>query len=441
MIEFSAFDFDENDKKAIYVEAVEYSTTVRDIEIHLFYNGKKEDEVTITAVWAAQTTAYFTRDDSNGGNNTNNPVPGQGVLSNLNETTLINRINTCYNSNTNMEGFVASNTTRYGHGISQWICSTAPAKHRIFGGKILIVFQTYPIDLLEEENGQPSPYENMVHFDVTRQIKSVGYGWKTVGMQIEPLDSKPATNYFPWEEENSQIRDNETPTDDKTNDDEDNIPFNSYIYSWDVPSFINKKSSGNSAPTIQIKKHTFKEFVRIKLGEEGFGDENVTDDDGYSEVEGSRASDRWDWHCVNYARNNYGLVGNNYVRYTKIPKTIPPTYVVGYDFDRILPTNLSSGQGILVTLKNSTPEQKAYKLKFKNNVWTITKNGGGFTDSFSPPSSGTFVYTGHPDFDLQILDALQYDDDDTFYFSIFKSDNVENNILNGFYDVEMFSDP
>jgi hypothetical protein len=111
-------------------------------------------------------------------------------------------------------------------------------------------------------------------WDVTRQNESVG--WKVVdGVTTEVEVEGIVPNSWPTKVEE--------PNDDGGPDDEDNVPNADKIYSFDGPGL----KSDISFAERYIVRFNFREFVRVKIGEE------FTNVNGL--VEGSRCSDEIEW--------------------------------------------------------------------------------------------------------------------------------------------------
>lgn len=246
-----------------FIEATQVSAAVGDIWFEATFNGNS-DEVKATAVWVTK-QMHWTDASST-------PVPGVNPLENVGGF-----VKFAINNN------VAENGTLYGHGdcrkkpisTSGWVDNTFNDKE--YGGRILMEWKIAPVDAVK-----------VASFDVTRQRKtrtwSVDYGQPNFTPSSENTD-------FPFD----MNLDNETPNDD-TNGDEDRIPKNGFLYSWDNPS-IYKKYTAEEFRSFHVSKNSFKEFVRIRTKTSPFTNNDAT-------LQGSRASNKFDWKCVYYARRD-----------------------------------------------------------------------------------------------------------------------------------------
>lgn len=247
-----------------YIEATAPSASLRDIKFEAEYAGKK-DNISATAVWVDFEQYWSNRSAT--------PVPGTSELPNVGGiiTKAINVFN------------IAKDSTRYGHGD----CTTSPAPYdgssndKYFGGRILMEWKVKP-----EDAG------SLVSFDVTRQRKTktwyAGYGGG------EPFTLSNESKDFPFEEGKNI----EEPNDDGADGVEDRIPINNTLYSWDRPS-VAKKHPAQDSRAFHVSKNWFKEFVRVRVKSSPFSIQDNT-------LQGSCSSDKFDWHCVYYARRDEG---------------------------------------------------------------------------------------------------------------------------------------
>lgn len=257
--------------KTYYIEATAASTSLRDIEFKVTFNGT-EDGVKATAVWATKTNHW----------STNSATPAVGSLPNLGG--LIKFA---------IQNDAASDGTLFGHGDfwtkpigdgAGWQDNSTNNKK--FGGRILMEWEVFP----------PGA-EQVVSFDVTRQRKTKT--WYTATLAWEFTDSDKNMT-FPFEADAEPAdamegEDVEEPNDDG-NGAEDRTPMGGNLYSWDAPSIF-KKYPAEESRVFHVSKNSFKEFVRVRTKSSGFGPIDGT-------VQGSRASDKFDWHCVYYARRD-----------------------------------------------------------------------------------------------------------------------------------------
>jgi len=148
---------------------------------------------------------------------------------------------------------------------------------------------------------------------VTRQRKT--RTWKIdSGYHLFELDEEESRN-FPWEPDTTigdgyDSEDVEEPNDDDNDGGEDRTPKNDILYSWDNPA-VYKKYMPEELRSYQVSKNWFKEFVRARAKSSSFTNSDA-------DVQGSRTSDKYDWHYVLYANRQKadGLelaVDNDYI--------------------------------------------------------------------------------------------------------------------------------
>jgi hypothetical protein len=258
--------------KTYYIEATAVSTELRDIEFKISFNGK-EDRVKATAVWVVKTNHW----------SDNSATPAVSDLSNLGG---INKIAITTNE--------AENGTLYGHGdfrksaIADGSWQDNSNNDKKFGGRILMEWQVFPPDA-----------EQVASFDVTRQRKT--RTWLIDYTKWE-FTASPKNMNFPFEPDTEPADASEGDDVEEPNDDgnslEDRDPKNGYLYSWDAPAIL-KKYPVEEFKAFHVSKNSFKEFVRARAKNSGF---NIVDDT----LQGSRASNKFDWHCVYYARRDEG---------------------------------------------------------------------------------------------------------------------------------------
>lgn len=259
----------------MWVEAV-MPTGLRQIGYQLKYQGA-EDLVKATAVWVRLNKAYYTRASSGDENKIPDNLDNTDVLY-LRKQTIIN--------------YQASDGSYYGFGPYD---ETA-GEDTTFGGRILFEWQIQPSGVDNELK------ELGVLFDVTRQVKSRDYFIES-GEQnlpvVTPPNSDEPTNKQEFPENQNPRKDNETPNDNGNKRDEDNIPCNSMIYSYDIPGEGSIMAGGDA---FSISRKWFKEWVRIRLSPYSAPpDPNPKDFlNTNGVVEGSCASDKKDWHLVYY---------------------------------------------------------------------------------------------------------------------------------------------
>ncbi|MCB2092746.1 MAG: hypothetical protein KDF58_14965, partial [Alphaproteobacteria bacterium] len=207
--------------------------------------------------------------------NASNPPPDPQIQ--LDNCTLFSSINCRW---------IASNTTRYGFGL----CRTEPISYdttqnnKWMAGRIFWEFRIVPTLSSQQ-------YESFnLTFDVTRQKKTNTR--KIISGSGDFVDGQ--SENFPWEDQ----KDNEKANDDSGYNtslgQNDNTPSPwGMIYSFDPPGY-NILDFNNESLAFVVYRATFKEFVRIKIGE--FSTNDPTGPGNI--VEGSRASIKNDWHTV-----------------------------------------------------------------------------------------------------------------------------------------------
>jgi hypothetical protein len=262
-----------------WVEATAASANLRDINLVYEYlapgaaNWRALYNVRATAVWVTQTGVWKDR--------VANPAAGAGALADLTDAGLQGLIN-----NTR----IAADGTRYGMGPHSKNLAGADTRT---GGRIVLEFTVTPANV--ETLG--------VRFDITRQGRMNAYKIDNDGKG--KLDAIAAfTRQFPWLAP-AGGQDNELPNDDKSDGDEQNTPTNRHIYVWDAPgATLNADGPGWA---YAILRFWFKEWVRMRLDRAPFRNQRAHPNfaanlaaDATEAVEGSRVSDRIDWHYVNY---------------------------------------------------------------------------------------------------------------------------------------------
>ncbi|MFM9950334.1 MAG: hypothetical protein ACKV1O_20530 [Saprospiraceae bacterium] len=292
------FTFDHNNDflgdtmTVMYIEAIGKSAAVRDIEFQLAYE-KQRDTVKATAIWAEQTKGWYARD--------NTPTLGNfGANENLNyfdELEFINRLNKLD---------VAEDGTLYGYGpsVKGPIGITVQGqgdysnKNKRLGGRHLVEYRVYPrgANVLADSAG--------IQFDIARQKRVISLTY----FSGDSTPRRPNVNHpylFPWEPsmqgQNHQQRDNEFPNDDGGQEDEDvrlppseQHPDSLLLYSFDNAANSIKVpgvQSDDDHIAFRLTKATFSEFVRVALDTFPVAGDALA---------GSRASERYEWHCIHY---------------------------------------------------------------------------------------------------------------------------------------------
>jgi len=281
-------DFLGDTMTVMYIEAIGKSLAVRDIEFQLAYKNQT-DTVKATAIWAEQTRGWYARDSM--------PTLGNfGANENLNyfdEPEFINRLNKLD---------IAEDGTLYGYGpsvkgpIGTTVQGDYSNKNKRLGGRHLVEYRVYPrgANVLADSAG--------IRFDIARQKRVISLTY----FSGDSTPRRPNVNHpylFPWEPSilNHQQRDNEFPNDDGDQRDEDvrlppsgQHPDSLLLYSFDNSANSIKVPGVQSADdhiAFRLTKATFSEFVRVAL------DDFPAEGDALA---GSRASERYEWHCIHY---------------------------------------------------------------------------------------------------------------------------------------------
>jgi len=339
--------------KTVYLEALE-SSTIKGIEIEVVYNGKS-DVAKATSVWVTR-TQYWRE-------NTASPVPDvPGVLENLDEEKLVTAIN---------DRWISMSGNRYGHGEfnrGYWDGDNGLYDKR-FGGRILFEFSV-----------SPKEAARVVQFDITRQRKT-----RTANLYYTeiPFFFPIASTDFP--DEPTQNKDNELPNDDSAGADEDNKPKFSFIYSADPPATAKMAISDmppneiENTVAFKVSKNSFREFVRVQLkNSSGFPY------DDQNEVLGSRASDRYEWHCTYYTKrfnDANTLIGD----YDIVSSSIPLKFNEAY---------IGNGTATVTNLTNDVATDAFFLLyAATENVWHLSNFIAESEESGPPAADGSWTVT------------------------------------------------
>lgn len=365
--------------KTLWVEARSASASIRDIVIELKYKCAK-DVVKATAVWVTKTdrSPWCTRQSADGF--PDNPVPGAGKdLPDVDSASILTLIND-YAPN----GFRAANGSRYGYGT--FAANAAGGTEARIGGRILYEFEVHPAGV--EALG--------VVFDVTRQVERRSW-YIIIAHGTLNTDANDPPEDFPWKQ--APVRDNELGNDDISSDDEDNVPKNAHVYSFDSPSVL--RGAGFNAFTIQ--RYTFKEWVRMQVNNAAFAS-------GES-VQGTRCSPKYDWHLLNYLKRDC----NGYL----VPDNTNPSYN-----DPLLSNPNANGTISVTLLDDSVTEGFRAKYDLANLKWTLTgTSGDSASDSkaSAPPGTKWTISIGTKIKVELTQGTAAFADADFFAFSVFKS--------------------
>lgn len=367
----------------VFVEALQPSESVRDIEIKMDYKTQS-DIVSITAIWVEFKKSWHTRcpfNDPSCDQGTANPVAGanSGILSNMSGE-INNTINSVRNS---------KDGSRFGHGYNGVIVVNGVNKDNNFGGRILFEFNVLP-KLSESE------YQDLgINFDCTRR-KHVREFYSNHG-DAPMLKFEEA---FPFQYDSA--------SDDNNNNinDEDNSPSDGLIYSWDAPGITNLISP-NLFNDIAFKAQRlfFQEYVRVNIGEAVPGI-------GANGLIGSRSSTKVGWYTINYLKSGAGNILE------------PDNASVSYSYPKKSNNNVGTGS-CLVELLNS-PISDGYKLTFDNAKWKLTGSGAPIEASENPP--GKWILTDGDKVKVTLTKGnTPFYPGDSFKFSVFKTKSQKQN--------------
>ncbi|HHH54528.1 MAG TPA: hypothetical protein ENK91_12780 [Bacteroidetes bacterium] len=299
-------EFDATKSTTVWVEARAVSKKMKDIEIFAKVGGKEMDRVSATAIWVDYSKAYYKETSKKP-----NPLPGVFGLG-IDDINLLNSIEKSLLQVNH--GFRAKDKTRYGFGTcaERTIFPFYANKDFYFAGRVLFEFKIEPIDII------PNLNKYKITFDIARR-KHVydllyDYGY-----------------YFPEKRKNQSPEKNEEADDDPQDPnfpdeiDEDDIPYNSEIFSFDAPSTpinVGKKLNSQNqlvpAPVnaIAIRNDWFEEYARIvfKNGQNIKG----------NKTSGSRCSKKVKWSfknalaCLGSNNESTHPFANNYQNMEKV---------------------------------------------------------------------------------------------------------------------------
>lgn len=239
-------------------------------------------------------------------------------------------------------------------------------------------------------------FENLgIDFDVTRRRKTrkleCAYGSAPISGAFEPF---PA------------VRDEAN--DDNNNNfyDEDNIPNEGFIYSWDAPGIPLYKENGSidSDWAFKCVNSTFEEFVRVGIW-------NYIPDINANGVFGSRVSEKKPWHCVYYMKSASNLLLE------------PDGSVASYNRikEKGGTANGNVGNGSCSIELKSSPISNGYTLKYDSGKWKFN----GIEVAENP--SGKWIYDNGNNIKITITKGnVPFYNDDQFLFSVFVSTNKLN---------------
>lgn len=397
----------------LYVEATDVSTAIRDISIKAVLDGVLQDEVKATAIWSEMKAKYITRATSG----TNNPSPSS---LGIDEVPLVDAIEWQY---------IAKDNSQYGIGTNSLFNSTVFQKSSStcnstlytgrdsgFGGRILMEFKILPVSLANNLNSLG------IIFDIGRQIeeelKEIKFGnssWTLNTIKFPVID--------------------EEVNDDKINEDEDLIPTNSEIYSFDNPShnYALPTSYYNNFKRAFVKRHSkFKEFVRVSFG--------TTSPKGDMSIKGSRMSAKLDWE-VGYSLKNsilpnvdnpFGTCEHYLSEITTNPSVSDPINLafIAPQNSSMYPATTAKGNIKVKLLAN--PTTTAYTLEYTAAGWSLFSNsissGKTLIGSIST-ISGTITDTDK--IEVEIINNLTnpFTNNSIYHFNTLNEPNIVNTFI------------
>lgn len=383
--------------KIYYVEALSPSMTKRDMKFQIEYNGGM-DYALATAVWVNFIRAW--------NSDSSIPIPGITDLENADKAEFKNSINNTW---------ISENSQRYGFGpffTGQSLIGGAPLhpltgilpgiQNKQNGGRILFEFQIWP----------PNS-EELVDFDCARQKKVRAY--KIYDILTDPI--LVTTINFPYESGENI----ESPNDDTNNTtDEDQLPTNSFIYSFDIPSSYIIRPDDPGMGFI-INKITFVEFVRLKVKKP-----NPLPNDilfGLNEFGGSRCSNNVEWHCNYYLR-----------RSTADRRLLADNQLSSFSF----PNKFSgfTGNGTIIISTSPTAPTASYTLMYSADDSWLILDENGLGDSFNRNLDGVSWTINYNGVQSTISEgAILFSENDTFVFNVFNSSQKLNEISLGSSEV------
>lgn len=354
--EISEREFDATESNTVWVEARDYSRMPQDIQIELEYKGIT-DTVAATAVWVTLEQVYFERCEMESSNmckdSVNRPIdtipaalrigadegdPGSlGLVKNL-------------------EFAQADDGSLYGRGTFKLPTIVRPNSDNQIGGRILFEWKVNPQELDED----------LIVFDATRQRDTRVLISESGRDLLFPV--KEFTGPFPVVDE--MPNDDCDPTNNNFPDDlrdEANNPINDSIFSFDGPGTSLRVPRGFISigvdAAFQVGILNFHEWVRIKLDGDFKGPVAACTD-----IRGSRASDRVNWHLVQYLRRN--AMGEFEEDSESLSNSAPQRF-------SLRPGHEMRGNGdIEVTCLAGQPRVEGYRVTYERNSdgilgWTI----------------------------------------------------------------------
>lgn len=320
--------------KTLWVEATETSGELQSIALKMEYPGAVADTVKATAAWCEKTTRkpdqgknpWLERQDADGF--PDNPKVGpRGDLPDLDASLAVKHIN---------QVFLAAGGSRYGRGPCH---VSVTGRDERFGGRVLFEFKLLPKDV--ETLG--------VTLDPTRQKDAKTWLISLGSKRVEPVPD--FTEAWPWAQ--TPPRDVEEGNDEHPSSVQDRFPTNQLVYSFDGPGIA---LADGRVLAFAIMRVSFQEWVRVGLEERHFGGADDT-------VEGSRGSEKTDWHFVMYLKRN-GADQLEEDNSGTAPSACAPTFT------------FSGFLSVTVDATNCDTEGWSVTYDQPNNQWDVKDAGG-----------------------------------------------------------------
>lgn len=388
--------------KTVYIEAIDHSTSIRDIEIELIYRGKS-DKVKATAIWCDLVNIYKVR-----GNNDftthvpdglpNNPVPDIDFNTDS-ERGITNIIN----------NKKADDNSRYGFGP---YADNSFSGDCNFGGRILFEFQPYPTDIKLNDLG--------VFFDVGRKRSSAVFNYAD-----GKTSSITSSGNIPFEPQIEDCNDDYSPS-EIGNPDEDRTlePDSKNFYSYDGPA-TPYTIDCNPNYSYVVYESDFFEFVRIDIDQSGVNPFGGNTDN----IIGSQCSVFVPWN-INFTVKR-GLKTNS----TRNPYT-PSSHemqIVSNKQSHSFPLmTQGSGNGNININVSASATTKGYTLLLNSNFWYLYEHNNP-----TPVATSTSFSTGNVtlnvpnELSMTINNGTQpFTNGTTLFFNVYSNSTSPVNQLN-----------
>lgn len=198
---------------------------------------------------------------------------------------------------------------------------------------------------------------------------------------------------------------NEKPNDDDKQSDEDNLPKNDKIFSWDAPG----TPRDADLVAFRVMRSTFEEFVRLRFGDKQFARRNNNFEAG------TRCSPVIKWHLISYLRRSWG------------GKFWEDNDAVSASFPRRI---AGQGNGAILVTPLGDAETEGYRLAYDktDKKWTLVDRSGGKTEAADPGNRAWMLTLGDK-VKVEITQGqVPFTDGAKFDFSVFKSQRKKNEL-------------